>query len=98
MNGSGINLEHIWPQSKGAGDGTDGQSDMHHLAPSRVDVNSMRANNPFDEIPDNQTVKWYYLEESLMSTPAMMIDSYSEADNIRFEPREDRKGDIPKFI
>ena len=98
QNGQGINLEHLWPQSKGAGDGTDGQTDMHHLAPSRVDVNSMRANNIFSEVPDNQTDKWYYLNFSLMSVPGEMIDVYSEADALAFEPREDRKGDVARAM
>jgi len=98
MNGYGINLEHLWPQSKGAGDGTAGQSDMHHLVPSRVDINFMRANNPFSESADDQTDKWYYLNYSEMSIPDEMIEVYSEADELLFEPREDRKGDIARAL
>lgn len=98
MNGDGINLEHLWPQSKGAGDGTAGQTDMYHLVPSRVDINSMRANNPFSESADDLTDMWYYLNYSEMSIPNEMIEVYSEADELRFEPREDRKGDIARAL
>jgi hypothetical protein len=98
MNGDGINLEHLWPQSKGAGDGTAGQSDMHHLVPSRVDINSIRENNPFSESADDQTDTWYFLNYSMMSIPKDMIELYSEADELVFEPREDRKGDIARAL
>lgn len=96
MNGDGINLEHSWPRSKGAGEGTQGHSDMHHLFPTRVAVNSARASNPFDEIPDNETTTWFFRDQAQSSVPASNIDAYSEATKTAFEPRESVKGDIAR--
>ncbi|HKK78188.1 MAG TPA: endonuclease, partial [Phaeodactylibacter sp.] len=47
---AGINTEHTYPRSKGAG-GFIPESDMHHLFPTRVNVNADRASFPFAEIP-----------------------------------------------
>jgi len=96
MNGAGLNLEHSWPQSKGAGPGTPGRSDMHHLYPSRVNVNAERASYPFGEIDDNDTDNWYYKELELTTIPNSNIDLYSESIDGRFEPRESVKGDIAR--
>ena len=52
----GINCEHTFPQSMGAGDEPQ-KSDMHHLFPCRSNVNSSRGNDPFAEISDEETDK-----------------------------------------
>ncbi|MDX1410496.1 MAG: endonuclease, partial [Saprospiraceae bacterium] len=96
LDGNGINLEHSWPRSKGADEGTQGHSDMHHLFPSRVAVNSARASNPFDEIDDTQTTSWFYLDATMSTIPSVNIDAYSEATQALFEPRESVKGDIAR--
>ncbi|PSQ65516.1 MAG: DNA-binding protein, partial [Bacteroidetes bacterium QH_1_61_8] len=44
----GINNEHTWPQSKGAGD-EPATSDLHILVPARAEVNSARSNFPYGE-------------------------------------------------
>lgn len=93
----GINCEHVWPRSKGAREGR-AMSDMHHLFPSRVAVNAARSNSPFAEIPDEQTARWYYRDQELNSIPANHIDAYSEYLSDRFEPREDKKGDIARAM
>ena len=98
QDGAGINLEHVWPQSKGAGDGTPGRMDMHHLHPSRVEVNSNRSNKPFDEIPDKTTDKWFYKELALMALPDAQIELYSESVKTSFEPRESVKGDVARAM
>ncbi len=95
---NGINLEHSFPKSKGAQDGTQGNSDMHHLFPTRVQVNSDRGNFPFSEINDNQTSRWYYLTQVMSQVPSSNIDLYSEWVNGSFEPREDFKGNIARAI
>jgi endonuclease I len=94
---NGINCEHVWPRSKGAREGK-AKSDMHHLFPTRVGVNAARGNSPFAEIPDEQTEHWYYLTEEQGGIPASSIDAYSESTGDRFEPREDRKGDIARAM
>ena len=98
MNGTGINLEHVYPQSKGADEGTPGHSDMHHLYPSRVAVNEARASFPFAEIPDNITTKWFTSGLTMQSIPTSNIDAYSESINGAFEPRESVKGNIARAV
>ena len=93
-----INLEHSWPQSKGAGEGTNGNMDMHHLFPSRTGINSDRGDFPYAEINDNTTQRWYYLGIEMSSIPATNIDAYSEFVIGTFEPRESVKGDIARAL
>lgn len=93
-----MNLEHSWPQAKGAGDGTMGNRDMHHLFPSRSQINSTRANHPYQEIPDEETKTWYYRLQTLSNKPAGDITLYSEFASGRFEPRETVKGDIARAM
>lgn len=90
-----INLEHSYPRSKGASIGM-GNSDMHHLFPSRVTVNSARGSDPFGEINDDSTNAWYYQTETLNTIPTNNIDSYSEDTGIAFEPTEKSKGNIAR--
>ncbi len=90
-----INLEHSYPQSKGAGSGP-AQSDMHALFPSRVDINSARGSDPLAEIDDNQTLNWYFDDQTMNSIPQSRIDAYSEDNNSHFEPRENIKGNLAR--
>jgi endonuclease I len=92
-----INTEHTYPRSKGAEVGN-GYSDMHHLLPTRAPVNTDRSNDPFMEIPDSQTNKWYYKNQTLNSIPTTMIDSYAEDINNGFEPREESKGNVARAV
>ena len=94
---SGINAEHTFPKSKGAKDGN-AKSDMHHIYPSKINVNSDRGSLPFNEINDNQTNDWYYKNIILHSKPQTNIDSYSEHINTYFEPREVHKGNIARAM
>jgi hypothetical protein len=91
-----INLEHGWPQAKGAGEGTDGNTNMYHLFPSRTGINSDRANFPFRDIQDNQTQKWYYRGIEMSGKPNANLSAYSEFAGGMFEPRESVKGDIAR--
>jgi endonuclease I len=93
-----INLEHTYPKAMGA-EFYPASSDMHHLHPSRADVNNARSNLPFAEIPDNQTQEWFYQDLTQFGTPSQNIDAYSEVlDNVAFEPREDHKGNVARAI
>ena len=94
----GINTEHVWPQ--GLFDKNEPmRGDIHHIFPTRIEANSARSNYPFDEIPDNQTDKWFYLSNESNVIPSSNIDLYSELDNGRaFEPREDFKGNVARAI
>ena len=53
QNGQGINAEHTWPQGRGATGVA--KSDIHHLFPSKVRVNSLRGSFPLAEIDDSRT-------------------------------------------
>jgi hypothetical protein len=94
----GINTEHAWPRGYGA-DAGNARADMHHLYPSREDVNADRADFPFGEIPDAQTTRWYWLDQQMSSIPSGNIDAYSEwRSGMKFEPRESKKGDIARSM
>lgn len=97
MNGNGLNTEHTYPQAKGASL-EPARADMHHLFPTRVDVNQVRDNFAFAEIPDNTTERWFYLDQFRNSTPTSNIDSYSEFRNGAFEPPEAHKGDVARAM
>ncbi|MBT6047858.1 MAG: hypothetical protein HOG49_13700 [Candidatus Scalindua sp.] len=96
----GINCEHTFPQSMGAGDEPQ-KSDMHHLFPCKSNVNSSRGNDPFAEIPDEETDKWYRDDYYITTIPDEYIDEYAEKLNHfdeRFEPREDHKGNSARAM
>ena len=97
MNGSGLNTEHTYPQAKGASQ-EPARADMHHLFPTRVDINQVRDNFPFAEIPDNVTERWFYLNQFRNTIPSSNIDAYSEFRNGAFEPPEAHKGDVARAI
>ncbi|MEZ4888571.1 MAG: endonuclease [Chitinophagales bacterium] len=94
----GINCEHTWPQSMGAKG--QAKSDMHHLFPTREGVNAARSNHPFGEIPDEETDRWYLVDQIQNDIPTKNIDAYSELDSDSgyFEPKEDVKGDIARAM
>jgi len=96
----GINCEHTWPQSMGAGNEPQ-KSDLHHLYPCKSNVNSSRGNHPYDEIPDEETDTWYRNDYSQETIPTEFIDEYAEKNNTgdaTFEPREDHKGDAARAM
>lgn len=97
MNGSGLNTEHTYPQAKGASE-VPARADMHHLFPTRVDINQIRDNFPFAEIPDDVTERWFYLNQFRTSIPTSNIDAYSEFRNGAFEPPEAHKGDVARAM
>lgn len=90
-----INLEHSYPRSKGADSGL-ASSDMHALVPSRVDVNSQRSSDPYGDIPDSSTERWFFEDQTLTTIPSVDMDLYSEDSNEKFEPREDFKGNVAR--
>ena len=95
---NGLNCEHVWPQSMGAGYEPQ-KSDMHLLRPCKENVNSSRGNKPFGEINDWQTDKWYWLDQIVEDAiPSSNINEYSESEDAYFEPREEKKGDIARTM
>ena len=95
---TGMNCEHSWPQSKGTKEGQ-ARSDMHHLFPSKIDVNQARGNLPFGEVYDPAATHWYFREDNLeWMPPPSIIDNYSELGQGYFEPREAKKGDVARAL
>jgi len=99
----GINAEHIYPQSKGAGEGF-ARRDMHHLIPVIRQVNEARSNYPFAEIDDSDTDRWFYQTDIVDDIPLDDDSLYSEVLNGGFgnsglfEPRESVKGDVARAV
>jgi len=99
----GINCEHTWPQSYGASS-EPMKSDMHHLFPTKSNVNSSRGNDPFQDCNDNNTDKWYRNDYYVETIPSQYIDEYAEKlnppnqDDERFEPREIQKGNTARAM
>jgi hypothetical protein len=93
----GINAEHTWPQSRGAG-AAPARSDLHNLFPARENVNSARGNKPFGEIQDTQTTTWYRGAASQSAIPMADLDEWSENRSGVFEPREDHKGNAARAV
>jgi len=84
-NGSGWNREHVWAKSHGdfgtsPGPGTD----VHHLRPTDISVNSARGNKDFD---NGGT-------EYIDGDGATGCNS----DNNSWEPRDSEKGDVARMI
>jgi endonuclease I len=95
---NGFNTEHSWPQSY-FDSASPMRTDIHHLFITRGAVNSARSNYRFDEIDDEQTTRWYYLEQNLTSKPTENINEYSELlGGTSFEPREDHKGNVARAM
>ena len=93
----GMNCEHLWPQSLGAGS-SPMKSDMHHLRPCKENANSYRSNKAFGNSPDNSTSNWLWLANNHSYIPSNNIDQYSENNSSVFEPREDVKGDVARSM
>jgi hypothetical protein len=105
-NGSGINQEHTFPQAYLDGSGNppplppDPRDDLHHVFPTRVNVNGDRGNLPFAEIPDELTTRWYRDATSQTSPPPLAErDEYSELrSGVSFEPREVHEGNVARAM
>ena len=74
---NGIDCEHLWPQSMYEGT-QPMKSDIHHLRPSKSNVNGSRGNKPYNESNDNVTQTWYWLDYQLNNPPNQNIDKYSD--------------------
>jgi len=87
----GIQTEHLFPRSLGSAS-MPALGDLHHLVPTRANINTLRRNAPFAEIPDAQTKYWIYKDKVITIIPRKDIHLYSESKTTAFEPSEFRKG------
>ena len=99
-----FSTEHLWPENRGATDGTDAHADLHHLAPVMQSVNSSRVDHPFGEIDDDDADRWWGPDGVTRTSapPLATRDLYTEKLNAgtasRLEPREDRAGDVARAM
>ncbi len=93
----GIQTEHLFPRSLGSAS-MPALGDLHHLVPTRANINTLRRNAPFAEIPDVQTKYWIYKDKVITIIPVKDINLYSESKSNVFEPSEFRKGDIARSM
>jgi uncharacterized protein len=93
----GIQTEHLYPRSLGSA-AMPALGDLHHLVPTKSNINIMRKNAPFSDIPDDKT-KYWLLDDKVFTRPDQkLIDHYSESTSNIFEPRETKKGDIARAL
>ncbi|HHV14897.1 MAG TPA: hypothetical protein GXX66_04530, partial [Acholeplasmataceae bacterium] len=84
------NREHTWPKSHGGfGDSPSAGTDMHHLRPTVVNVNSDRGNLDFDEGGVKVESALGYGEGSSFCY---------RVTGVSFEPRDEVKGDIARMM
>jgi len=84
------NREHTWPKSHGGfGDSPSAGTDMHHLRPTVVNVNSDRGNLDFDEGGVKVESALGYGEGSSFCY---------RITGVSFEPRDEVKGDIARMM
>ena len=93
----GIQTEHLFPRSLGSS-AMPALGDLHHLVPTRANINTLRRNAPFAEIPDDQTKYWIHKDKVITTIPRKDINLYSESKSNAFEPMEMRKGDIARAM
>ncbi|WP_240356259.1 MULTISPECIES: endonuclease I family protein [Myxococcus] len=79
-----MNVEHTWPQSKGATGAA--KSDLHHLFPTDSKANSKRGNWPFGEVVN---VKW--------SENGAKFGTDAQGRTV-FEPPDSHKGNVARAM
>lgn len=83
-NGSDMNTEHTWPQSKGATG--DAKSDLHHLFPTDSKANSTRGSFPFGKV---EKVQW--------SQGGSKFGLDAQGRKV-FEPPDEHKGNVARAL
>ena len=105
MATGGINAEHLWPQSLGAGE-LPARSNMHILVPAREDVNSVRSNYAFGTIPPEDVDVWYRDNTNQDFAPpteqqpewSRVLSAPADRNDRRFEPRDVAKGEVARSM
>lgn len=82
---TGFNVEHTWPQSRGADSG-DPQADMHHLFPTTAESNQRRSAFHFGVV---ETVNW---------SEGGSKQGEDSQGVTRFEPRDVHKGNVARAM
>lgn len=87
-----LNTEHTWPQSRFGGRfGKNMQkSDLHHLYPADNQMNSIRGNNPFGEVQNN--------EKPLKCSASRFGKSVASRGVEVFEPPRNHRGNVARAL
>lgn len=100
---AGFNTEHIWPQSKFLGRGN-AYSDLHHLRPSRADVNQSRNNYRFAFLDPAEVTHFWRGKVVTGNNPGGDLSTWSMTKDLNnfdasyFEPRDAVKGDVARAM
>ena len=91
----GYNREHVWCQSlsNGLWGTTGGGSDMHHLRPTEVRINSTRNNNLYGTVSSRDSHKVY---SKLGTNTTYALGGYLSGEV--FEPIDSVKGDVARIV
>jgi len=98
---AGYNTEHIWPVSKFIGRGNP-YSDLHHLRPTKADVNASRNNYRFRVLNTSEVTTFWRGAVSQSTVPTGNLGEWSKTkkgetfDDSFFEPRDVVKGDVAR--
>jgi len=94
-----INAEHLVPQSF-YGSLSPMRSDIYSLRPCHGSANSARGNRPFGEVSGASNYYGLNGEGDYLSTSSTPVnpDDYSKGNILKWEPREDRKGDVARQV
>ena len=84
-----FNREHLWPRSYGVGNSGSDNTDLHHLVPTYVSVNSSRGNKYFDYSDP---------EAAGYSSPAYELAPQCTSTSETFEPGDGQKGKAARAI
>ena len=84
-NGTGLNAEHTWPKSKGAGGGP-AKADLHHLFPTDIKTNSKRSSFPFGNVVNPE-----------YQNGGSQLGRNAQGRTV-FEPRDDHKGNVARAL
>jgi len=101
--GKGLNHEHTWPQSKGAGSG-DAKSDLFHLFPTHPQFNSARGNLTFGLVKTKNWPDGYVGDPDCGETfpghayGCFSIRGWDQYGVLVFEPRDGQKGDTARAV
>ncbi|NOZ00775.1 MAG: hypothetical protein GXP54_02665, partial [Deltaproteobacteria bacterium] len=102
--GKGLNQEHTWPQSKGAGSG-DAKSDLFHLFPTHPTFNSVRGNLTFGVVDVKDWPESGYEGDPDCTDhfPGHPLGCFSvrgwDDQGVKvFEPRDGHKGDAARAV
>ncbi|MFT6329115.1 MAG: putative extracellular nuclease/endonuclease I [Bermanella sp.] len=99
-NGDNWNREHTWPKSRGFSNADDEPyTDIHHLRPTDISINSARGNLSYDE-SDRALFDGEITTESDAELRASILSQTAQnfKDNDSFEPRAEVKGDVARMM